>query len=521
MSIQRKLSILTFVVVAFIAGVLFTTAGANLLGSGDRITTNTTASPVIDDQDRASTLVSPPPSVLEFENAFVSVADVINPVVVQIHSERVSSTDTQGQRFNPFEGTPFERLFPDDGGEDTLPNQEYRSQALGSGVIVRSDGYIVTNNHVIDGADELEVKLFDGSFYDATVVGTDPQSDLAVIRIDEESLPSIRYGEISNVRVGQWVLAFGSPLSEDLGNTVTSGIVSALGRTSANLSRLNLFSAFIQTDAAINPGNSGGPLVNLHGELIGINSAIYSRSGGNQGVGFAIPVDAVRLVADQLIDNGVVERGFLGVAFGPVSESLADALDVPRGAAQVVGITPGSAAEKAGIAEGDIILSVDGMQLMDYNQLPTIVANQLPGDVVKLEIVRDGKPLTKSVKLGRRDDAALAAVNPPDQDDSPSSMESLGLRLQDVTPEALAGLRVTQKLEGAFISRIDESSVAYREADLRTGDIIVELDRSPVKGSDDFARLFDRVKDGETVLVKVIRARNDQISTFYTALEKS
>ena len=239
MSAKRKLSILTFVAVAFVAGILFSTAGANLLGSGDNIGTTALAHPSVtadkdDDQDVRSTSVTPPPSVLAFENAFVAVADVINPVVVQIRSERVTSPEESASRFNPFEGTPFERMFPDgesedDGNRDAFPNQEQRSQALGSGVIVRSDGYIVTNNHVIAGADELEVKLFDGSFYDATVVGTDPQSDLAVIRIDETALPAIQYGEVDNIKVGQWVLAIGSPLSEDLGNTVTSGIVSCVG----------------------------------------------------------------------------------------------------------------------------------------------------------------------------------------------------------------------------------------------------------------------------------------------------
>ena len=293
-----------------------------------------------------------------------------------------------------------------------------------------------------------------------------------------------------------------------------------MGRTSSNLSRLNLFSAFIQTDAAINPGNSGGPLVNLHGELIGINSAIYSRSGGNQGVGFAIPVDAVKLVADQLIDKGIVERGFLGVAFGPVSESLADAYGIARGAAQVVGITPESAADKAGLQEGDIILSVDGMKLMDFNQLPTIVANQLPGHVVDLEIVRDGDAFSKSVKLGRRDDTAIAQSVDPVQEAIPDAMESLGLRLQDVTPEALRQLDVKDAYEGAIISDIDESSLAYREADLRVGDIIIEADRKSVKGMDDFSKIFDKMDSGESVIVKVIRARRNNVNTFYTALEK-
>lgn len=521
MSVQRKLSILTFVVVSFVAGILFTTAGANLFDQESRIGTDTFASTINSDQtdqDSGTLPVEQAPSVLEFENAFVSVADVINPVVVQIRSERVTTSNQNNLfRGNPFEGTPFENMFPDQ--DDSSP-QEFRSQALGSGVIVRPDGYIITNNHVIDGADELEVKLYDGSFYDATVVGTDPQSDLAVIKIDDNNLPAIQYGDVSSVRVGQWVLAFGSPLSEDLGNTVTSGIVSAIGRTSSNLSRLNLFSAFIQTDAAINPGNSGGPLVNLHGQLIGINSAIYSRSGGSQGVGFAIPVDAVKLVVDQLIDQGVVHRGFLGVSFGPVSEALADAIDVPRGAAQVMGITEDSAADKAGIREGDIIVSVDDVNLTDFNQLPTIIANHLPGDTVELTVVRDGKTRTERIKLGQRPETLAAAEANTQDDEGEDNMSSLGLKLQNVTPSVLSELRVTEEIEGAIITNIDESSAAYREADLRVGDIIVEADGKEISNASDFESVYGDIDSDKAFLVKVVRARQDVISTFRTALRK-
>lgn len=520
MSVQRKLSLLTFVVVSFLAGILFTTAGANLFSHEDKIGTDSFARTLtVDDQDSPLKPVEQAPSVLEFENAFVSVADVINPVVVQIRSERVTTSNQNNLfRGNPFEGTPFENMFPDQ--DDNSSPREFRSQALGSGVIVRGDGYIITNNHVIDGADELEVKLYDGSFYDATVIGTDPQSDLAVIKIDDTNLPAIQYGDVSSVRVGQWVLAFGSPLSEDLGNTVTSGIVSAVGRTSSNLSRLNLFSAFIQTDAAINPGNSGGPLVNLHGQLIGINSAIYSRSGGSQGVGFAIPVDAVKLVVDQLIEQGVVHRGFLGVSFGPVSEALADAIDVPRGAAQVMGITEDSAADKAGIQEGDVIVSVDDIQLTDFNQLPTIIANHLPGDVVELNLVRDGKTRTERIKLGQRPETFAAAGDNPEEESNADNMSSLGLSLQSVTPSVLAELRVTEQIEGAIITNIDESSAAYREADLRVGDIIVEADGKKISTAKDFEEVYSAISSDNAFLVKVVRARQDVVNTFRTALKK-
>jgi len=335
MSATRKTSLSILVVVAFTAGILSATVGGNWFGAGDRVGTQARAAQATPD------VVTPDPMAMAFETAFEDVADAVNPAVVQIRSEQVREREST----NPFEGSPFEQWFQmPDRGPST-----FRTQALGSGVIIREDGYIATAAHVIREATSLEVQLQDGTIHDASVVGRDDASDLAVIHIDREGLPVVPFGTIGSVRPGQWVLAFGSPLAEELGNTVTSGIVSAVGRTSRNLSSLNLYAAFIQTDAAINPGNSGGPLVDLRGRLIGINSAIYSRSGGYQGIGFAIPVDVVQNVTGQLMDTGTVERGFLGVNFNSVSASLAEALEVPRGTAQITSVTSGAPAAKAGL----------------------------------------------------------------------------------------------------------------------------------------------------------------------------
>ena len=334
---NRKYSVFLLFAAAFVAGIFFATAGANWLGFADLAgaTSEASSSDVVAPVEHGQYGESVPiPSRNDFSDAFISVAETVNPAVVQIRTERL----IEGQ--NPFQGSPFEDMFRQPDGE----NQPQPSTALGSGVIVRENGYIVTNNHVIENAEELTVIMIDGRQLSAEIVGTDASSDLAVIRVEETALPVLSLDRGASVRVGEWVMAFGSPLSNDLGNTVTSGIVSAVRRTSARLSSLNLYASFIQTDAAINPGNSGGPLVNLDGQLVGINSAIYSRTGGNQGIGFTIPVDVVQNVANQLITNGAVARGGLGVRFGGVSRTLAEALGVPQGAAQITEVLPSSVA---------------------------------------------------------------------------------------------------------------------------------------------------------------------------------
>ncbi len=513
MSVKRKASIAVFVAAAFVAGIMFTTVGANLFNLGDRVATESAA---FDTAAQSTPL--PPVSTgarLELEDAFIAVAEAISPSVVQIRSEQVIEGQEAG---NPFEGTPFEDFFD-------MPNQgPQRRSGLGSGVIIRSDGYIITNNHVIMQADELEVRMADGRYLDATVIGTDPLSDLAVIKVNAQDLPAVSFGNIDDVRVGQWVMAFGSPLSEDLNNTVTAGIISALGRTSRNLSTLNTFAAFIQTDAAINPGNSGGPLVDLRGQVIGINSAIYSRSGGNQGIGFSIPVNVVENVTTQLIESGTVERAQLGVYFDSVSEALAEALDVPRGSAQVSEVIPGKAAAKAGILEGDIIIEVNGEELRDFNQLRTMIGNMRPGEVVDLKVFRDGETFPLSVQLGKRDDQVAENNRPTRNDDDDESMaEDLGLNLSEITPAALRrlGLEDEQPPRGVLITNVDQNSLAFREAELRRDDILTEIDRQPISDIGEFERIYRGIKKGDSFLVKVIRQQADgTLRPFLSALTK-
>ena len=505
-------------IAAFVSGILFTTAGANIFGLGDRVGTQVEAS-YLDSTDWSDVAVSSVPSpILDFEALFISVAEQINPMVVQIHSERVVRRNANSLFTNP----PFDRFFGfperNNDGDDAL-----RTRALGSGVIIRENGFIVTNNHVVANADDLVVTLHNGQEYDAEVVGTDPASDLAVIRIASHDLPHIYLPQESTVRVGQWVLAFGSPLSKDLGNTVTAGIVSAVRRTSTTLSGLNLIASFIQTDAAINPGNSGGPLVNLRGELVGINSAIYSRSGGSQGIGFSIPVAVVRNVANQLIENGKVERGFLGVHFSSVSRSYADAVDVPLGSAQITNVLPQTPADDAGLKEGDVIVAINATQLRDFNEIRTIIGNHLPGDEIRLDIVRGGEPREIVVRLGSIADYPELTQNRTvprtERDESPSEVSNLGFSIQPLNERLIQQLGLSEEnIRGVMVQSIDVNSDAYRDAELRRGDIIVAIDGKPVPTEKDFREAYDAVARGESFIVVGYRAQTQR--KFFTALTK-
>ncbi len=454
----------------------------------------------------------------ELENAFAAVADVVNHTVVQIRTERVVTADA----VNPFHGTPFEDFFspfrgPGDRGERReAPRREFRSQGLGSGVIVRDSGYIVTNNHVVRDADELTVQLQDGRTLEAEVVGTDAFSDLAVLKVEATGLPSISLGDASTLRVGQWVLAFGSPLSEQLNNTVTAGIVSAVGRLSSAGEGVQ---QYIQTDAAINPGNSGGPLVDLRGRLIGINTFIYTQTGGYQGIGFAIPVDTVRTVTDELIESGSVRRARLGVQYGPASDSLVRALGLPRGAAQVVDVVEKSAADEAGVEAGDVIVSVDGKQLDNHLELSSFIATRKPGDKIRLGLNRNGEQQTVQVTLGAAEAAETAASASRSGGSGEARMrEDLGLSLADVTPALARRFGLDGDERGALITDVDPSSEAYRSANLRPGQLIVELDRQPVTSAADVERIYKAVPPGRTFLVRVLQG--EQRNTLVTALTK-
>ncbi|NNF57891.1 MAG: PDZ domain-containing protein [Rhodothermaceae bacterium] len=504
---KRRLSVAALLMVAFLAGIFFITTAGNLI--------RPEALSGRDAQAASPAVVA----ATDLSDAFEEVAEVVNPAVVQIRSTRLISQN-QSQRQNPFQGSPFEDFFqqPGPGGN----GQPFEQNGLGSGAFIRPDGYLVTNNHVIEGADELEVSLFDGRVLRAEVIGADPFSDLAVLKVGGDDFPYLAFDDAGTVRVGQWVLAFGSPLSADLGNTVTAGIISATGRRQGPG-----IANYIQTDAAINPGNSGGPLVNLEGEIVGINSAIATRTGGFQGISFAIPIETVAGTVEQLIDSGTVERGYLGIGFTGVTPSLARALDVPLSAAQISQINEDAEgrqpAGEAGLEEGDVIVAVDGQQLADNREIISRISNRRPGDTVELTYNRNGDERTATVTLGRRPgDPQIAEAERPirPNDDTPEqlmNMDDLGLTLQDITPAAAQRLRLDKDgAEGVLITEVERDSEAYRDANLRAGDVITEVDREAVASLRDFEQSYDSVRDGDTFVIRVQRGDG----SFLTALTK-
>jgi len=505
---KRSLSYFAVAVIMFIAGMLVVSAGGSWFGSEKRISAESLAG--TDVHHSASAV----PGDLSFEEAFQEVAERVNPAVVQISSsKKVKQPNMEFFGNNPL----FEEFFGRQGPQGDGQEHYQLQQGLGSGAIIRPDGYIVTNRHVVDDADELDVKLFDGREFKAKVIGADELSDIAVIKIDvDEQMPYIDSGSKKEVRVGQWVLAFGSPLSTNLSNTVTAGIVSALGRFSQG----NRIEDFIQTDAAINPGNSGGPLVNLSGELVGINTAIYTQTGGYQGIGLAIPVRTVDSVVEQLIDKGRVTRGYLGIRFSAISESLSRALDVPRGAAQVASVEEDGAADKAGLKEGDVIVAIDGKELTNANELLSVVATSNPGDRLNIEYVRDDEHHTTTVELAERPEQLAEADMSEPGDEHAKGLdavkEDLGLDLATLDSDLAAKYGFDEDLKGVVITDIDQTSEAFRDADLRPRVVIVEADRHTIATVSDFLAVYEDVDPGDTFLVRVDRGG----ATFLTALTK-
>jgi serine protease Do len=508
---------LAVIVAVFLSGGLFAMMGANLFGIEDKTGVETRAAesvPIADVLPEATTL----------EDAFTQVVERINPAVVQIQAENLPTDwSPDSPRTNPFENTPFGDFFRDfDFNTPQIPRR-----GLGSGVLIRPDGHILTNNHVIENMNELAVIAMDGTEYEARVIGADPVSDVAVIKIDAEALPYVGMGNSDHIKVGQWVMAFGSPIEASLGNTVTAGIISATGRIRIGNGNPNDDASgpaptynFIQTDAAINPGNSGGPLVNLRGELIGINTAIITRTGGYQGIGFAIPVNTVRNVADQLIATGRVERGKLGVSYGPASEALIEALNLPQGAAVVGSVVPGSAADDAGIRPSDIIVSLNGKKLSNHQQLSLWIGAMKPGDYAEVEVNRDGEQKNFRIKLGgwENSESSLAGNEEAPEAIGDRLMEELGLTLSNVTSDLAreAGFE-EETIDGVIVTDIDPTSYAAREANLGRGAVISEIDRKEVRNLKEFEAVYENIEAGKAFIV---RLRTPNGGAGITALRK-
>ena len=395
------------------------------------------------------------------------------------------------------EDSPFREFFRRFFGEGEI--EEFDAQSLGSGFIISQDGFIISNNHVVRNADEVIVRLSDRREFTATVVGTDDASDVALLKIDAEGLPAVRIGTGYELKVGEWVLAIGSPFGFD--HSVTAGIVSAKGRS---LPREN-YVPFIQTDVAINPGNSGGPLFNLDGQVVGVNSQIFSRTGGFMGLSFAIPIEVAMDVADQLREKGRVSRGWLGVLIQDVTRELAESfgMDKPQGAL-VARVLDGGPAERAGFEVGDIVLSFDGHAIERSSELPPIVGRTRAGREVGVEILRDGQAMILQVttdELPDEDEVQVAAAR------GPVGVEAsrLGLVVRDMSEDERASVDAADR--GVVVSSVSADGVAGRSG-IREGDLILMLDNQRVANGDDFARLVAELPQGKAVSVLVQRQGN-------------
>jgi len=433
----------------------------------------------------------------DFSTAFADIAERVKPSVVTIFTEKIIKS-----RRSPFFQFPFEQFFGEDFEKHfnvpQNPQREQKQFGLGSGIIVTEDGTILTNNHVIEGADEIKIRLLENKKeYVAEVKGFDARTDLAILKINAKNLPKINFGDSDEARVGEWVLAIGSPLSPELAHTVTSGIISAKGRS--GLFDPGQYEDFIQTDAAINPGNSGGALVDLHGNLIGLNTAIASRTGGFMGIGFAIPSNLAKKVMNDILTKGKVVRGWLGVYIQDVDEDLAKALDLPNtNGVLVPSIQEESPAEKAGIKAEDVIIKLNGRDIKNSSELRNLVAATNPGTAVNLTILRDGKEKEITVTLGE-----LPEEQPLAQQ-TPKSSEKIGITVSNITPEIIDKYELQVKKDGVVIIEVQNGSVAAQSG-LRPGDVILSVNRKNIKNVTDYNSIIEETKEGDTVLFYVQR----------------
>ncbi len=414
---------------------------------------------------------SSPISLGSFSNGFASVLKPALPAVVNIHTSKV--VKSRASQMMPFFNDPaFRQFFGDQGPQGQQGPQTEREQSLGSGVIITSDGMIVTNNHVIEGATDIKVDLSDKREFQAKLIGTDAKTDIAVLKIEASGLPTLAIGDSSKLQVGDMIFAIGEPFG--LEGTATMGIVSATGR--GNLGIEN-YEDFIQTDAPINPGNSGGAMIDLRGDLIGINTAILSGgSGGNQGVGFAIPINQARAVMDQIVSHGKVVRGYLGLFPQDVTPALAKQFGLSKpGGALVSGLKPDAPAAKAGIKNGDVILELNGQPVESANDLRLRISQTAPGSSVKLEVSRDGKTQNMDVTLGELPQDNSAEEKP--SDNSGGGLE--GVNVQELTPEAMEQLQLAPGTRGVVVESVDPSSAAA-EVGLQRGQVIQEVNHKPV-----------------------------------------
>ncbi len=434
--------------------------------------------------------------------SFADLAERISPSVVNITTSSVVAGPAAGGMQVP-EGSPFEEFFKDfmdKNGQDKGPQ---RSEALGSGFVISEDGYIVTNNHVIENADEIEIEFFSGNRLKAKLVGTDPKTDIALLKVESDvPLPFVQFGNSDLMRVGDWVVAMGNPLGQ--GFSVSAGIVSARGRALSGT-----YDDYIQTDAAINRGNSGGPLFNMDGQVIGVNTAILSPNGGSIGIGFSMAANVVTKVVDQLKQFGETRRGWLGVRIQDVSPDVAEAMGLAEASGALVTDVPEGPAKAAGMTAGDVITQFGGKSVKDSRDLTRRVADSAVGEEVPVIILRDGKTETLKVVLGRREEAESAPIPAAQKSVEPVEANVLGMTLSPVTDEIRKGLNLSEDTEGLVIMGVDGTSEAFTKG-LREGDIITEAGQQKVVRLKD---LEDRIKEasdaGRKSLLLLVRRDGD------------
>jgi serine protease Do len=472
---------------------------------------------------QAAPKTNPPPKLVLDESALgrdVKAATSFAPIVKKVAPSVVNiySTMTVHERANPLLTDPFfRRFFGDDLGQSQP--RERKAQSLGSGVIVSADGYILTANHVVEGADTVKVALAAGEDeFDAKIVGTDPPTDVAVLRIEpKKKLPAITITDSDKLEVGDVVLAVGNPFA--VGQTVTMGIVSALSRGGFGI---NAYENFIQTDAAINPGNSGGALVDAQGRLVGINTAIFSRSGGNMGVGFAVPINMARYVMDRLINEGKVTRGYLGLSLQPdLTPDLIKQFNLPdMNGALVTEVQPNSPAAKAGFKEGDFVIEFNGKKVSDMRQLRLMVSQTAPGTKVSVKLLRDGSEKMLSATLASLPEDLLTRGGQSKPGRGQSSTDALdGVEVTDLDASTRHQGSIPSSVHGALVANVDQESNAA-DAGLRAGDVIMEINRQAVHNAEDAVDLSGKVK-GDRILLRIWRGGEGRGGTFYMSVDNT
>jgi serine protease Do len=438
-------------------------------------------------------------SLYRESKARAAIVKRIGSAVVHIAVEKTVKSGSKEDQPDPFDEEYFRRFF----GPRLPPGREFKQRALGSGTIVDSkNGYILTNNHVVADSDKLSVKLPDGRTFDAKVVGTDPATDLAVIKIEGKDLPQGKLGNSDEMEVGESVIAIGNPFG--LEQTVTLGIVSAKGRSSVGLTA---YEDFIQTDASINPGNSGGPLMNLKGEVVGVNTAIFSRSGGNMGIGFSIPINQARSVMDSLIKFGKVTRGFLGVVIQDITPDIGSALGVPAGEGVLVAnVGPNTPAGKSGVKQSDIIVTFNGKPVKSVNALRNSVASIAPGTAVPAEVLREGKRMKLTIKIEEQPADMPAAIReggpgPGGKGAPGEAAQVMGMTLQELTPEIAERLGYSGQT-GVVVSDVEANSGAAN-AGIQQGALILSVNRKPVKTVAELKEAISKAAEGQGILLLV------------------